>query len=135
MDIFTVYEINSQGIYRKASEEGLLRMAVDGNRLEIFVPRDDDGQKHAFATCLSKEMIKFLKIDEHKSWPTVNALLTVGIRQLEKTLDRQGILHHGTEGRVRPDVGGHLSKQATSSETTQDDAMLSGTKPIFLCAV
>jgi hypothetical protein len=69
-------------------------MTDEDNQLKLFVPRDDDGQKDAFATCLAKEMIQFLDIPEKESWHIITAVLTVELERLDMILDRQGILHH-----------------------------------------
>jgi hypothetical protein len=85
-DISTTYIVNAQGIERKVRTNSLMRLDVEENQLRVFVPRNKNGQKDAFATCLAKEMICFLGLPETKSWWIITAVLTLEPKSLDSFL-------------------------------------------------
>ncbi|KAF4630462.1 hypothetical protein G7Y89_g7676 [Cudoniella acicularis] len=91
-DISTTYELNSQGVNKTATRSGLMRLSINNNQLHLFVPRDQDSQREAFAYCLAKKMIEFLDIPERESWQIISGIFTTPIDRLESSLYTQGIL-------------------------------------------
>jgi hypothetical protein len=90
-DISTTYTINAHGINQSATTKGLMRLDEEGDQLKLFVPRDENDQKEAFAICLAKEMIRFLGLPEAESWHIITAVLAVEPERLDSFLHRQGI--------------------------------------------
>jgi hypothetical protein len=71
-----------------------MRLDEEEDQLRLFVPRDENGQKDAFAICLAKEMIRFLGLPEAESWRIITAVLTIEPQRLDSFLHRQGIMNH-----------------------------------------
>jgi hypothetical protein len=90
-DISTTYTINAHGTNQSITTKGLMRLDEEGGQLKLFVPRDENDQKEAFAVCLAKEMIRFLGLPEAESWHIITAVLAVEPERLEYFLHRQGI--------------------------------------------
>jgi len=90
-DISTTYTINAHGINQSVTTKGLMRLDEEGDQLKLFVPRDENDQKEAFAICLAKEMISFLGLPEAESWHIITAVLAVEPERLDSFLHRQGI--------------------------------------------
>lgn len=90
-DISTTYTINAHGINKSVTTKGLMRLDEEGDQLKLFVPRDENDQKEAFAICLAKEMIRFLGLPEAESWHIITAVLAVEPERLDSFLHRQGI--------------------------------------------
>jgi hypothetical protein len=99
-----------------------MRLDEKGNQLRLFVPRDENGQKDAFAICLAKEMIRFLGLPETKSWGIITAVLTIEPQRLDSFLHRQGIVNSITA----PSHSNPIKEDAISSndETTILDEKL-----------
>ena len=96
-DISTTYTINAHGINQSVTTKGLMRLDEEGGQLRLFVPRDVNDQKEAFAICLAKEMISFLGLPEAESWHIITAVLAVEPERLDFFLHRQGIsTNHST---------------------------------------
>ncbi|KAE8443772.1 hypothetical protein EG329_001366 [Mollisiaceae sp. DMI_Dod_QoI] len=90
-DISTTYTIKAHGINQSVTTKGLMRLDEKGDQLRLFVPRDENDQKEAFAICLAKEMIRFLRLPEAESWHIITAVLAVEPERLDSFLHRQGI--------------------------------------------
>lgn len=90
-DISTTYTINAHGIDESVGTKGLMHLHEEGDQLKLFVPRDEHDQKEAFATCLAKELIRFLGLPEAESWHIITAVLAVKPERIDAFLHRQGI--------------------------------------------
>jgi hypothetical protein len=69
----------------------LLFFDADDLHIKIVVPQDENGQKEAFATCLPKEVIRFIGLPEGESWQLATSLLAVTIDRVKNVLNRFGI--------------------------------------------
>lgn len=97
-DISTTYIIDKYGIKEEVTTPGQMRFEPErfdpnGDQLKLFVPRDQREQKHAFDTCLAREMMRFLGLSEPDSWQIITAVLSVEPARLNSLLQRQGILN------------------------------------------
>ena len=64
---------------------------AEDDSIKIFIPPDEDGQREALASCLPKEIIRFIGLPEGESWQLVTALLAVPIDRVKTVLTRFGV--------------------------------------------